>query len=34
LVRTGRFSGYELWRDGRKVEAYKRVSGTAKTERN
>jgi hypothetical protein len=34
LVRTGRFSGYELWRDGRKVEVYKRVSSTAKTERN
>jgi hypothetical protein len=32
LVRTGQFSGYELWRDGRKVEAYRRVSGARKTE--
>jgi hypothetical protein len=23
LTRTGRFSGYELWRDGRKVDEYK-----------
>ena len=26
LVRTGQFSGYEIWRDGRKVEAYRPVS--------
>jgi hypothetical protein len=26
LVRTGRFSGHEIWRDGQKVEAYRPVS--------
>ena len=26
MVRTGQFSGYELWRDGQKVEAYRPVS--------
>jgi hypothetical protein len=23
LAKTGRFSGYELWRDGRKVDEFK-----------
>jgi hypothetical protein len=32
LVRTGQFVGYELWRDGRKVEAYRRVIGARETE--
>jgi hypothetical protein len=26
LMRTGQFSGYELWRDGRKVDEYRPVS--------
>ena len=26
LMRTGQFSGYELWRDGRKVHEYRPVS--------
>jgi hypothetical protein len=34
LVRTGQFSGYELWRDGRKVEAYRGLSGGHKTDKN
>jgi hypothetical protein len=34
LVRTGQFSGYELWRDGRKVEVHRRPSGAHKTEKS
>jgi hypothetical protein len=34
LLRTGKFSGYELWRDGRKIEAHRRVSGAHEVEKS
>jgi hypothetical protein len=32
LTRTGRFSGYELWRDGRKVDEYKPIKAATESQ--